>query len=163
MDPLPLLQSLVAANSINPSLVPGAPGESQAAEVARQGMVAAGMDVVLQPAAPSRSNVVGVLDGREDGPSMMFCGHLDTVGVEGMDAPFTPRLENGRLYGRGAQDMKGGIAAMIAAAGVLARELAPRAIDRRRRRRRRAYESGSRSARHASGGPMRRSSPSPRT
>src|SRR4029453_16414634 len=65
-------------------------------------------------------NVVGVLDGRESGPSVMLCGHLDTVGVEGMPDPFVPRLENGRLYGRGAQDMKGGIAAMIAAAGVLA-------------------------------------------
>ena len=47
----------------------------------------------------------------------MFCGHLDTVGVEGMIDPFAPRVEGGRLYGRGAQDMKGGVAAMIAAAG----------------------------------------------
>jgi acetylornithine deacetylase len=53
---------------------------------------------------------------------MMFCGHLDTVGVEGMTDPFRPRIEDGRLYGRGAQDMKGGIAAMIAAAAALARE-----------------------------------------
>ena len=122
MDPLPLLQSLVAANSVNPSLVPGAPGEAEAAAAARQGMMAAGLDVVLQPAAPGRHNVVGVLDGRVPGPAIMFCGHLDTVGVEGMTDPFRPRIENGRLYGRGAQDMKGGIAAMIAAAAVLARE-----------------------------------------
>ena len=47
---------------------------------------------------------------------MMFCGHIDTVGVEGMADPFTPRVANGRLYGRGSQDMKGGVAAMIAAA-----------------------------------------------
>jgi acetylornithine deacetylase len=50
----------------------------------------------------------------------MLCGHIDTVGVEGMRDPFVPRIENGRLYGRGAQDMKSGVAAMIAAAGVLA-------------------------------------------
>ena len=50
----------------------------------------------------------------------MFCGHIDTVGVDGMTDPFVPRVESGRLYGRGAQDMKGGVAAMIAAAGVLA-------------------------------------------
>jgi acetylornithine deacetylase len=50
----------------------------------------------------------------------MLCGHLDTVGVEGMADPFVPRVERGRLYGRGAQDMKGGVAAMIAAAGTLA-------------------------------------------
>ena len=121
MDPLPLLEALVAANSVNPSLVPGAAGEAEAADIARQGMLSAGLDVMLQPAAPGRPNVIGVIDGAQAGPSVMFCGHLDTVGVEGMTDPFLPRLEGGRLYGRGAQDMKGGIAAMIAAAGVLAR------------------------------------------
>lgn len=121
MDPLPLLRDLVAANSINPSLVPGAPGEAQAAEVTRVAMTAAGLDVVVQEAAPGRPNVIGVLDGREPGPSLMFCGHLDTVGVEGMTDPFVPRVADGRLYARGSQDMKGGVAAMIAAAGLLAR------------------------------------------
>jgi acetylornithine deacetylase len=120
MDPLPLLRDLVAANSINPTLVPGAPGEAAAADVARAAMTAAGLEVVSQEAAPGRSNVIGVLDGSAPGPSLMFCGHLDTVGVEGMIDPFVPRVENGRLYARGSQDMKGGVAAMIAAAGVLA-------------------------------------------
>jgi len=122
MDPLPILRDLVAANSINPSLVPGAPGEAEAADVARRAMVAAGLDVVLQDAAPGRPNVIGVLEGRAPGPSMMFCGHLDTVGVEGMTDPFSPRVADGRLFARGSQDMKGGVAAMIAAAGLLARE-----------------------------------------
>jgi acetylornithine deacetylase len=120
MDPLPLLRDLVAANSVNPSLVPGAAGEARAAEVARIAMARAGMDVTLQPVRPGRPNVIGVLDGRTPGPSVMLCGHLDTVGVEGMVDPFVPRVEQGRLYGRGAQDMKGGVAAMIAAAGALA-------------------------------------------
>jgi acetylornithine deacetylase len=83
-------------------------------------MVAAGLDVVMQEAAPGRPNAIGVLDGRLPGPSMMFCGHIDTVGVEGMANPFTPRLESGRLYGRGSQDMKGGVAAMISAATSIA-------------------------------------------
>ena len=120
MDPLPLLRSLVAVNSVNPELVSGAPGEAEVAEVVREGMRQAGLEVTIQEAAPRRPNVVGVLEGRSAGPSVMFCGHLDTVGVEGMTDPFEPRLEQGRLYGRGAQDMKGGVAAMIAAAGVLA-------------------------------------------
>lgn len=121
MDPLPVLRDLVAANSVNPSLVPGAAGEAAAAEVARAAMLAAGLDVVMQEAAPGRPNAIGVLEGKQPGPSMMFCGHIDTVGVEGMPDPFSPRIDNGRLYGRGSQDMKGGVAAMIAAAGVLAK------------------------------------------
>lgn len=120
MDPLPLLRALVAANSVNPSLVPGAPGEAEAAEVARAAMVAAGLDVVVQPVVDGRANIIGVLDGRAPGASIMLCGHLDTVGVEGMTAPFVPTLDDGRLYGRGTQDMKGGIASMIAAAATLA-------------------------------------------
>jgi acetylornithine deacetylase len=50
----------------------------------------------------------------------MFCGHTDTVGVSGMADPFTPVERGGRLYGRGAQDMKGGVAAMMSAAAAVA-------------------------------------------
>jgi acetylornithine deacetylase len=120
MDPLPLLRDLVATNSVNPSLAAGAPGEQEAAELVRAALERAGLDAVVQEAAPGRPNVVGVLDGREAGPAVMFCGHLDTVGVEGMTNPFTPVERSGRLYGRGAQDMKGGVAAMVAAAAILA-------------------------------------------
>ncbi len=120
MDVTRLLSDLVAVNSVNPSLVPGAPGEAEVAEVAAQALRDAGLDVVIELAAEGRPNVIGVLEGREPGPAMMFCGHLDTVGVSGMDEPFFPFIDNGRLYGRGAQDMKGGVAAMIAAAAALA-------------------------------------------
>ena len=122
MDPLPLLRDLVATNSVNPALVPGAPGEAAAADLVAHAMRQASLDVTWQEAAPGRPNVIGVLEGRAPGPTMMFCGHIDTVGVEGMTDAFVPRLEDGRLYGRGAQDMKSGVAAMIAAAAVLARD-----------------------------------------
>jgi acetylornithine deacetylase len=116
-DPvLSLLKQLVAIDSVNPSLVPGAAGEAQIAEAVAAHLRTQGFDVTVQEAAPGRPNVVGVLEGRQPGRSLMFCGHLDTVGVEGMAAPFDPVERDGRIYGRGSQDMKGGVAAMIDAA-----------------------------------------------
>jgi acetylornithine deacetylase/succinyl-diaminopimelate desuccinylase family protein len=121
MDPaIRLLRDLVAINSVNPTLVPGAPGEAAVAEAIATEMRRLGLDVSIEAVAPGRPNVVGVLEGREKGRSLMFCGHTDTVGVAGMSDPFTPVERDGKLYGRGAQDMKAGVAAMIAAAGQLA-------------------------------------------
>ncbi len=129
MDPaLSLLRHLVAIDSVNPSLVPGAAGEAQIASAIAAHMRRIGLDVHIQDVAPGRPNVIGVLEGRAPGRSLMFCGHADTVGVEGMDAPFTPEIRSGRLYGRGSQDMKGGLAAMIDAA----RQTAERGLARGR-------------------------------
>jgi acetylornithine deacetylase len=74
------------------------------------------MDVEVADATPGRPNVVGIMEGRKPGRSLMFCGHIDTVGVEGMSSPFDPVERDGKLYGRGSGDMKGGVAAMIDAA-----------------------------------------------
>jgi acetylornithine deacetylase len=121
VDPaLRLLRDLVAINSVNPTLVPGAPGEQGVAEAVAAEMARAGLDVSVEPVTPGRPNVVGVLDGRSKGPALMFCGHTDTVGVTGMTDPFVPRETRGRIYARGAQDMKGGVAAMIDAARMIA-------------------------------------------
>jgi len=118
-DPvITLLTDLVAIDSVNPSLVPGAAGEARIADAIEAHMRAIGLDVHRQDVAPGRPNVIGVLDGSEPGRTLMFCGHTDTVGVAGMQAPFTPAIRDGRLYGRGAQDMKAGVAAMIDAARV---------------------------------------------
>jgi acetylornithine deacetylase len=116
MDPaIRLLRELVAIDSVNPTLVPGAAGEADIARAIAGEMRRFGLDVELQELVPGRPNVTGLLEGRSKGRTLMFCGHTDTVGVAGMEAPFSPVERNGRLYGRGAQDMKGGVAAMIAA------------------------------------------------
>jgi len=123
MDPaIRLLRELVAINSINPTLVPGAPGEAAVADAIAIEMRRIGLDVIVDDIAPGRPNVVGVVEGRRPGPTVMLCGHTDTVGVAGMPDPFTPIERDGRLYARGAQDMKGGVAAMIDAARVVAAE-----------------------------------------
>jgi acetylornithine deacetylase/succinyl-diaminopimelate desuccinylase family protein len=115
-----LLRDLIAIDSVNPSLVPGGAGEAGVAARAAAEMQSIGLDVEVAEAAPGRPNVVGVMEAKKPGPSLMFCGHLDTVGVEGMKAPFDPVERDGRIYGRGSQDMKGGVAAMIGAARTLA-------------------------------------------
>jgi acetylornithine deacetylase len=121
MDPaIKLLRDLIAINSVNPTLVPGAAGEREIADLIAGEMRRSGLDVSIEPVMPGRPNVVGVLEGRAKGRTLMFCGHTDTVGVAGMSDPFTPVERNGRLYGRGAQDMKGGVAAMMTAAATIA-------------------------------------------
>ena len=120
-DPaIALLHDLVAIDSVNPSLVPGARGEAEIARRIAAECAAIGLTVDVTEVAPGRPNVVAVLEGRAPGPSLMFCGHTDTVGVSGMNRPFEPVVRDGRLYGRGSQDMKGGVAAMIGAVRVLA-------------------------------------------
>jgi len=117
-DPVSLTRDLVRADSRNPDLIAGAPGEGRAAAVLRAALEAWGFRVETHEAAPGRPNVVArVGGGSGGGRSLMLNGHLDTVGVEGMahDA-FAAELRDGRLYGRGAADMKGGVAAMCAAA-----------------------------------------------
>lgn len=115
-DALALARLLVRVDSRNPSLVEGAPGEAQAARLLHDVLNAWGFAAELQEAAPGRPNVVARLGGGH-GPSLMLNGHLDVVGTANMThAPFDATERDGRLYGRGATDMKGGVAAMCAAA-----------------------------------------------
>lgn len=116
-DPdIALLADLVAIDSVNPSLVAGARGEERVARRIAAELDAIGCQIEVTYVAEERPNVVGVLNGPEPGRTLMLCGHTDTVGVEGMTHPFAGDIRRGRLYGRGAQDMKGGLAAMIGAA-----------------------------------------------
>jgi len=108
-----LLNNLVAINSINPDLVAGAPGESEIAHYIAQWLERAGLEVQLIELVPGRPNVVGVARGRGGGKTLLLNGHMDTVGEGGMSNPHKPVIKDGRLYGRGAYDMKGGLAACM--------------------------------------------------
>jgi acetylornithine deacetylase/succinyl-diaminopimelate desuccinylase-like protein len=120
-DPvIDLLKDLVAIDSVNPSLVPGGAGESAIAERIAAELRASDIDAGIVEAAPGRPNVFGVIDSGRPGPALMLCGHSDTVGVEGMAAPFDPVIRDGKLFGRGSQDMKGGVASILGAARRLA-------------------------------------------
>jgi acetylornithine deacetylase len=114
-DAVALTRALVAVDSRNPSLVPGAPGEQEAAELLANVLESWGFAVRMDEVAPRRLNVIARIG---EGPGrLVFAGHLDTVGVDGMTHdPFDARIAAGKLFGRGAADMKGGIAAMCAAA-----------------------------------------------
>src|SRR5262245_8335041 len=115
-----LISDLIAIDSVNPSLVPGGAGEADIAQAVAQHLQESRLDVSISAVSAGRRNVVGVLEGREKGKSLMFCGHSDTVGVEGMDHPFDPIERDGKIYGRGSGDMKGGLAAMLDGARALA-------------------------------------------
>jgi len=116
-DARALTRALVEIDSRNPSLVPGGPGERACALLLRDVLDAWGYRTELREAAPGRPNLVARIGSASSGRSLMFNGHLDVVGVEGMiHPPFQPGERDGRLYGRGSADMKGGIAAMCAAA-----------------------------------------------
>jgi acetylornithine deacetylase len=114
-DAVALTRALVALDAVNPALVPGAPGERPAVDLlaARLGPRGFALEVVGPPDRPS---LLATHRGRGGGRSLGLCGHLDTVGTDGMDDPFSARIEDGRLYGRGSCDMKAGVAAMVAAA-----------------------------------------------
>ena len=120
-DVLGLLQELIRIPSVNPTLVPEeACGEAAIAAFARDWLAQHGLRAWLEEPAPGRPNAVAE-GGDRSGPTLVFCAHLDTVGTAGMTIPaFDPRLENGRVFGRGAYDMKGSAAALMSAAAALA-------------------------------------------
>lgn len=120
-----VLQDLVRTNSVNPSLDPSAPGEREIAHYVGAAMASAGAEVQYTEPRPGRVSVVARLRGSKPGRSLMLNAHADTVDVGGMDDPFSGEIRDGRLYGRGAFDMKGGLAAMMGAMKALAHDGCP--------------------------------------
>ena len=111
-----LLADLVAIDSVNPDLSPGGAGEAEIAHYVRDWAQMQGLRVELveradraaQRGDPRREH-------RRGQPRLLLCAHLDTVGFGGMTEPTTPRIQGDRLYGRGAYDMKAGLAAALIA------------------------------------------------
>ncbi len=115
-DAVALTRALIRIDSRNPTLTPGAPGEEPIARFLADVLRSWGFEVDVADAAPGRPNVTARL-GRANSPALLFAGHLDTVGVEGMThAALDANVTEGRIYGRGSADMKAGVASMCAAA-----------------------------------------------
>ena len=113
-----LLAELVSIDSVNPRLVPGGAGE---AEIARFVGLARLVNSAVWRSRRRRPSVIARARGRGGGRTLLLCGHLDTVGVDGM-ADHSLRASTGdRLYGRGAYDMKAGLAAALLACREAAR------------------------------------------
>jgi acetylornithine deacetylase len=110
-----ILTDLVQINSANPGLWAEGVGEAEIAKYLGQAMRQIGMEVHLDQVEQHRFNAVGILKGTGGGRSLMWNGHLDTVGPNGMSQPFNAQVREGRLYGRGSQDMKGSLAGMLGA------------------------------------------------
>ncbi|MGL4238075.1 M20 family metallopeptidase [Tabrizicola sp.] len=117
IDPIPLLQDLIRIPSCEP---PG--GELAVAERVARALTDLGVDVRLDQFLPGRANVLGRVAGTGEKPALVFSAHLDTLPAGGgwTRDPFSGVLEDGRVHGRGAADMKSAVAAFVAAAGVLA-------------------------------------------
>lgn len=110
-----LLADLVRIDSVNPDLIEGAAGEGEIARYVAGWLERAGLEAELEEVAPGRFNAVGIARGSGGGNTLLLNAHTDTVGVAGMERPFEPVVEDGRLHGRGAYDMKASLAAIMLA------------------------------------------------
>lgn len=114
------LRDMVRIDSVNPGLVPGGAGEGEIATWLVKTCAELELEAQMQETAPGRPNVIARWPGNGRGKSLLLTGHTDVVSIENMtDAPFAARIEDGRLYGRGAIDMKGGLAAILGAVEAL--------------------------------------------
>jgi acetylornithine deacetylase/succinyl-diaminopimelate desuccinylase-like protein len=115
-----LLQELIRIDTTNP---PG--NETAAAELLRSYLEESGVACELYARAPERANLVARIPGRGDGPSLLFLSHTDVVLADASEwsaDPFGGELRDGEVWGRGALDMKGQVAAEAVAIASLARE-----------------------------------------
>ncbi|ADL05802.1 M20 family metallopeptidase [Lacrimispora saccharolytica] len=113
-----LLQDLIGIRTVN-----GKDGEKPAAEYICQYLNSRGVEAFVQDIGEGRGNVIALIQGAHEGKGMIWNGHLDTVDYGSLESwdrpPWTPVMENGCLFGRGASDMKSGLAAMVYVLGKL--------------------------------------------
>src|SRR5919107_1542234 len=114
-DTAELTAALVAIDSVNPALVAGGAGEGEIARFVAEWARGAGLEAEVLEATPGRPSVLVRARGAGGGRTLLLCAHTDTVGVAGMADPHAPRLEGDRLHGRGAYDMKAGLASALLA------------------------------------------------
>ncbi|MDG0814553.1 M20 family metallopeptidase [Cohnella rhizosphaerae] len=119
---LAILEQLIAIQSVNPHYGDGAAGEAEVARYIERLCERAGLSVMRQPVIEGRDNVIVRLNTPRPGPLLMLEAHMDTVSLGSMQTPLVPVYRDGRLYGRGACDTKGSLAAMLAAMETFARE-----------------------------------------
>ncbi|GAA1799970.1 M20/M25/M40 family metallo-hydrolase [Nostocoides veronense] len=115
---LSLLTDLVAIDSVNPGLDSTGAGESPLADHLETWCGERGL-ALNRHGSPERPSLLISTTRGAPGPTLVLCGHLDTVGLAGMSEPLVPRIEGGRMHGRGTYDMKGGLAAALVAAARL--------------------------------------------
>ncbi|QIS39040.1 M20/M25/M40 family metallo-hydrolase [Clavibacter capsici] len=117
VDPVDLAADLIRIDSTNPDLVPGAAGEPAVAAHVAAWLRARGFAVRVLEGTPGRPTVLATAHGAGGGRTILLDGHLDTVPPGDPErGGLSPRIEDGRLLGRGAFDMKAGVAAMMVAA-----------------------------------------------
>lgn len=118
-----LLQELIRIESVNPELVPGGAGEKQIAKFIENHLKKLGVETKTQRVSKDRFNVIGILRGSGRGNNLILNGHMDTVGITGMDIPpLKADFKEGKVFGRGSADMKSGLAAMLAACETVSTE-----------------------------------------
>ncbi len=116
LDPIDLLAALVAIDSVNPDLVPDAHGEAEIADFCATWLADHGLETHRLETRAGRPSIVGIARGRGGGRSLMLNGHFDTVSLADYESdPLKPVQLDGKLFGRGSFDMKGGLAAAMVA------------------------------------------------
>jgi acetylornithine deacetylase len=121
MNASELTEHLIAIDSVNPSLVPGGAGEREIVAYIANWSEAETLECEVLEQTPGRPTALVSARGRGSARTLLLCGHIDTVNVDGMDRPFSGRRNGDRLYGRGGYDMKAGVAAALIAARDAAR------------------------------------------